>query len=65
MDNFKVTPTQNGVKAPTIFVEAKDYKEAEILARKESGLGRFKEWYFTTVKYKKKESKQNSRKKEF
>lgn len=57
MDNFKVIPTKNGVTAPAIFIEAKNHTEAEKLGRKMSGLGRFKEWYFTAIKYTPKESK--------
>ena len=50
MQKYRVTPTRNGVKAPSIIVEVqrgkKEETEAIDLAKSQSGLSRFASWNF-------------------
>lgn len=47
-ERFKVTPRhiQYGYTAPHFYVDASNESEAETIARKYSGLGRFDSWLF-------------------
>lgn len=52
MENFKIYPLclTTGNKAPFMYEEANDKKEALEQARKRSGLSRFRNWYFRVEK---------------
>ena len=52
MKLYRIKVTYGYYSAPSIYVEASDDKNAIKEAKQNSGLGRFKEWYFipTAVK---------------
>ena len=51
MATFKISIENGWTKAPTMIVEADKDDSAVLIARKNSGLGRFPNWKFTAHSY--------------